>query len=277
MDAGSIPAASTVKCYHYLMIKIFLLTSLFIFHQVLCANDPIEGNWIGASNPETIIRLSSSTTGFKGYEIDFGTKEIEDVHAFSINLSKTISESPAGKSDLILEKEDTLINSDGQILYRDYTNTQNKMMCMTDWSSKVPESIVKRLDSLRITAERHCLKCAQGNCAMKIWPEGKEKETLLCKRIFCQPVSSIKKNILAELDKFPSGTNSALFNYSINENGTIDNLEVYEIIGSMNKKQASLYLNEMLKSHRYKTIVVKGRNTGIDNLGGAINWTLERR
>ena len=50
-----------------------------------------------------------------------------------------------------------------------------------------------------------------------IWAEGNEKEALLCKRIFCQPIETIRKNI--EIDKFP-------YHYSINEDGEIKDIKV---------------------------------------------------
>ena len=112
---------------------------------------------------------------------------------------------------------------------------------------------------------------------MKIWPEGNEKEVLLCKRIFCQPTDTVKRNILGELDKFPSGKNYAVFYYSIGKDGQIKDIEVQESFGSMNKKQANLYLNLMLRSHRYKTLLKENNPIELTNLRGVINWKLERR
>ena len=111
---------------------------------------------------------------------------------------------------------------------------------------------------------------------MKIWPEGNEKEALLCKRIFCQPIETIRKNIFGEIDKFPSGKNSALFHYSISKNGEIKDIKVQEIIGSMNKKQAYLFLSFILKRHKYKELIIKNQKFGINNLRGVINWKLDK-
>tara|TARA_A100001011_G_scaffold20333_1_gene20639 strand:- start:1099 stop:1833 length:735 start_codon:yes stop_codon:yes gene_type:complete len=244
---------------------------------MITAYESLDGNWIGASNPETIINLSIQNDNFVGHEIDYKTSQMKEEPLFTVNLSKKISQSSDGASELVLVREDTLINSDGQILYRDYKNKQNKMMCMTNWSSKIPQSMLKRLDELRITAARHCLECTQEACSMKIWPEGNEKEALLCKRIFCQPTGTVKKNIFGELDKFPSGKSTALFHYSINEEGEIKDLKIQEVIGSMDEKQASLYLNLMLKSHKYKELIIENQKFGITNLRGVINWKLDKR
>ena len=54
-------------------------------------------------------------------------------------------------------------------------------------------------------------------------------------------------------------------------------IKVQEIIGSMNKKQANLYLSLMLKSHKYKELIIENQKFGITNLRGVINWKLDKR
>ena len=258
------------------LVKILLTCSLLTFQYIISSEEKLEGNWIGASNPEMIINLSIKDNNFIAHEIDFSTNQLKDKVLFTFNLSENLSQSSEGKSELVLIEEDTLINADGQILYRDYRNKNKKMMCMSDWSSQVPRSMLKRLNELRQTATKHCLKCNTDSCEMKIWPEGNEKEALLCKRIFCQPIETIRKNIFGEIDKFPSGKNSALFHYSISKNGEIKDIKVQEIIGSMNKKQAYLFLSFILKRHKYKELIIKNQKFGINNLRGVINWKLDK-
>ena len=257
-------------------VKILTTCSLLTFQYIICSEEKLEGNWIGASNPEMIINLSIKDNNFIAHEIDFSTNQLKDKVLFTFNLSENLSQSSEGKSELVLIEEDTLINADGQILYRDYRNKNKKMMCMSDWSSQVPRSMLKRLNELRQTATKHCLNCNTNTCKMKIWPEGNEKEALLCKRIFCQPIETIRKNIFGEIDKFPSGKNSALFHYSISKNGEIKDIKVQEIIGSMNKKQAYLFLSFILKRHKYKELIIKNQKYGITNLRGVINWKLDK-
>ena len=79
------------------------------------------------------------------------------------------------------------------------------------------------------------------------------------------------------MDKFPSGKNSALFHYSINEDGEIKDIKIQEVIGTMNKKQANLYLGLLLKSHKYKELIIENQKFGITNLRGVINWKLDKR
>ena len=54
-------------------------------------------------------------------------------------------------------------------------------------------------------------------------------------------------------------------------------IKVQEVIGSMNKKQANLYLGLMLKNHKYKELIIENQKFGITNLRGAINWKLDKR
>ena len=259
------------------LVKVLLISSLLSFQYAISSEENLEGNWIGASNPETIINLSIKDNNFIAHEIDFSTNQMKDEVLFTVNLSKNQAQSSDAKSELVLVEADTVIGADGRILYRDYKNKNKKMMCMSDWSSQVPRSMLKRLNELRRTATKHCLKCNADACEMKVWAEGNEKEALLCKRIFCQPIETIRKNIFGEIDKFPSGKNTALFHYSINENGEIQDIKVQEVIGSMNKKQANLYLGLMLKNHKYKELIIENQKFGITNLRGAINWKLDKR
>ena len=233
------------------LVKVLLTSSLISFQYAISSEENLEGNWIGASNPETIINLSIKDNNFIAHEIDFSTNQMKDEVLFTVNLSKNQAQSSDAKSELVLVEADTVIGADGRILYRDYKNKNKKMMCMSDWSSQVPRSMLKRLNELRRTATKHCLKCNTDACEMKVWAEGNEKEALLCKRIFCQPIETIRKNIFGEIDKFPSGKNTALFHYSINKDGEIKDIKVQEIIGSMNKKQANLYLGLMPVSYTH--------------------------
>ena len=45
----------------------------------------------------------------------------------------------------------------------------------------------------------------------------------------------------------------------------------------MDEKQASLYLNLILKSHKYKELIIENQKFGITNLRGVINWKLNKR
>ena len=224
------------------LVKVLLTSSLLSFQYAISSEENLEGNWIGASNPEMIINLSIKDNNFMAHEIDFSTNKMKDEVLFTVNLSENRAQSSEAESELVLVEADTVIGADGRILYRDYKNKNKKMMCMSDWSSQVPRSMLKRLNELRRTATKHCLKCNTDACEMKVWAEGNEKEALLCKRIFCQPIETIRKNIFGEIDKFPSGKNTALFHYSINEDGEIKDIKVQEIIGSMNKKLSLIHI-----------------------------------
>ena len=62
---------------------------------------------------------------------------------FILNLKNNLSQSPDGKSELVLIKEDTLVNSDGQIIYRDYRNKKkDKRIPMNIVFSNTPLSMI---------------------------------------------------------------------------------------------------------------------------------------
>ena len=100
-----------------LIIRVLFISSLLISQYVITSDKSLEGNWIGASNPEIIINLSIQDDNFVAYEIDFGTNQMKEEPLFTLNLKNNLSQSPDGKSELVLIKEDTLVNSDGQIIY----------------------------------------------------------------------------------------------------------------------------------------------------------------
>ena len=102
------------------LVKVLITSFLLTFQYTISSEDELEGNWIVPSNPETIINLSIKDNNFIAYEIDFSTNQMKDEALFTVSLSENRSKSPEGKSELVLIKEDTLINADGQILYRDY-------------------------------------------------------------------------------------------------------------------------------------------------------------
>ena len=150
------------------LVKVLLTSSLLSFQYAISSEENLEGNWIGASNPETIINLSIKDNNFIAHEIDFSTNQMKDEVLFTVNLSKNQAQSSDAKSELVLVEADTVIGADGRILYRDYKNKNKKMMCMSDWSSQVPRSMLKRLNELRRTATKHCLKCNTDTCEMKV-------------------------------------------------------------------------------------------------------------
>ena len=55
----------------------------------------------------------------------------------------------------------------------------------------------------------------------------------------------------------------------------IKDIKIQEVIGTMNKKQANLSLGLLLKSLKYKELIIENQKFGITNLRGVINWKIE--
>ena len=81
------------------LVKILLTCSLLTFQYIISSEEKLEGNWIGASNPEMIINLSIKDNNFIAHEIDFSTNQLKDKVLFTFNLSENLSQSSEGKSE----------------------------------------------------------------------------------------------------------------------------------------------------------------------------------
>lgn len=257
--------------------KALLVVSIFMLTAIIHANPDLKGNWIGETfNPEKIFKLTSKQNKYSAYEVNFSTNKVEKKETFTLDLVNKISSSENGKANLKLITEDLIISENREVLYRDYKNKDKRMFCMSDLYTTVPDSMIERLEKLRLTANKHCLNCENNQCNMKIWKDGQERELLLCKRIFCQPTKKIKKKIVMEGD-YSSGQNMAQLNYSISPTGKINKLKVLEVEGSMNKEEANEYLSELLKFQNYEPLLIDGKAYGIRNLRGVVAWNYNKR
>ena len=258
------------------MKKLFVVSLISLFIDTAQTESNLEGIWIGASNPERIFKLTLQNDVYKAFEIDYSTLELMNDESFRIDPYKKIAISNNEKMSLLIMQKDIAINENGLVIYRDYANIDQKMYCLNDWQGKMPSSISNRVDQLRISAAKHCLGCNNNECKMKIWPEGNEKEQLLCKNIFCKPQKNVKKSIFMEND-YTSGKNTAIYNYSINERGKIFNIEVLQTIGSMSKKNSEEYISELLKTQQYLPLIIENKSYKIINLRGSLSWNLRKQ
>ena len=91
-----------------LIIRVLFISSLFISQYVITSDKSLEGNWIGASNPEIIINLSIQDDNFVAHEIDYRTSQMKEEPLFNLNLSKNVAQSSDRESELVLIREDIL-------------------------------------------------------------------------------------------------------------------------------------------------------------------------
>tara|TARA_B100000579_G_scaffold57393_1_gene40987 strand:- start:315 stop:1094 length:780 start_codon:yes stop_codon:yes gene_type:complete len=258
------------------MKKILILSFVSLYISTAQTESNLEGIWVGASNPETIFKLILKNDVYIAYEVDYSTLALMNDESFRIDPNKRIARSNNVDGKLIIMQKDIVIDKNGSVIYRDYLNLNETMYCLNDWQGKMPTSILNRVDKLRGAAAKHCLSCSNNECRMKIWPEGNAKEQLLCKNIFCKPEKNVNKSIFME-DDYTSGKTTAIFNYSINENGRIFDIEVLQVKGSMSKRNSERYISELLKTQQYLPLIINDESYKITNLRGSLSWNYNKR
>jgi len=110
---------------------------------------------------------------------------------------------------------------------------------------------------------------------MKIWPKGRESESLICKKLFCKPVKAIQKYISSEdVLNVGSGATSVQFTFIINKKGDIDNLNITSFDGAMNRKQVKTFTRNVLASLEYMPLKINEKVYEIHNLRGWLFWEI---
>ena len=160
------------------------------------------------------------------------------------------------------------------VAYRDLPEATHSF-CVIDWKEKLPENGLETILNMRPKALKHCLACEGTNCKMKNWPEGREAESLICKKLFCKPTRAIGKSINSEdVLNVGSGRSEVHFTYRISKKGTAENLVLTSFSGAMNKKQARTFTRNILASFQYEPIEIDGEIYEIDNLRGWLYWNI---
>tara|TARA_B100001750_G_C15413123_1_gene548820 strand:+ start:66 stop:920 length:855 start_codon:yes stop_codon:yes gene_type:complete len=160
------------------------------------------------------------------------------------------------------------------VAYRDLPEATHSF-CVTDWKEKLPENGLETILNMRPKAFKHCLACEGTNCKMKNWPEGREAESLICKKLFCKPTRAIGKSINSEdVLNVGSGASEVHFTYRISKKGTAESLVLTSFSGAMNKKQARTFTRNILASFQYEPIELDGEIYEIDNLRGWLYWNI---
>jgi len=160
------------------------------------------------------------------------------------------------------------------VAYRDLPEATHSF-CVIDWKEKLPENGLETILNMRPKALKHCLACEGTNCKMKNWPEGREAESLICKKLFCKPTRAIGKSINSEdVLNVGSGRSEVHFTYRISKKGTAENLVLTSFGGAMNKKQARTFTRNILASFQYEPIEIDRKIYEIDNLRGWLYWNI---
>ena len=172
---------------------------------------------------------------------------------------------------LVLEVKSNGLKS---IFYKDIPSS-NGSFCISDFREKLPEKGIEKILELRPKAFKHCLACEGSACRIKIWPKGRESESLICKKLFCKPVKAIEKYISSEdVLNVGSGATSVQFTFIINKKGNIDNLNITSYDGAMNRKQVKTFTRNILSSLEYMPVEINEKVYEIHNLRGWLYWSI---
>ena len=251
----------------------------FLFPALIFAEYDFEGKWIAPSfTPEKIIEIKKKGDIYEAYEVKQASSSVNISNAkrlfkFDIKNMRTFSRSDKG--DVLLARNDLWIDDGGGHIHRDSRSQSKRMFCMSDVRERLPDDLLENLSSLRNKAAKHCLSCKEGKCSMNIWPEGNEKEALICKRLFCQPIETTKTPFIEEDTGF--GKTIVEFNFSINNKGKIRNVNVVNAFGEMNKIRSENFLTDYLNFLKFKPIQIDEINYELINLRGVVKWDIEER
>jgi hypothetical protein len=260
-------------------MKSISILIFFLFSALIFTEYELEGKWIAPSfSPEKIIEIKKKGDIYEAYEVkqtpsSANTPNSKWLFKFDIKNKRTFSQSDEG--DVLLARSDLWIDDGGGHIHRDSRSKSKKMFCMSNVRERLPDSLLKNLSSLRNKAAKHCLSCKGGKCSMNIWPEGNEKEALICKRLFCQPIETTKSPFIEGDTGF--GRTIAEFNFSISKTGNIVNVNVLSAFGEMNKTRSEDFLSDYLKFLNFQPIEIDEINYELINLRGVVKWNINER
>lgn len=246
----------------------------------------LEGSWFAAYLPnlyESAIEIRKTESGYIGINtiandyIPFGKEVVKFNLDFKDCKGKAADKGYRNprfldctisvvKKNLISAKA----NSSGWpvIFYRD-DPISNKPLCMIDSREKLASNSLDQILKMRPKAFKHCLNCNGDQCNLKVWSPGKEKESLICKKLFCKPADSVKKEIVSMSNStIGSGETEVEFSYRISSEGKITSIKIDSAKGAMNKKQAGEFTKDMLRGLSYLPIKNEGQVYEINNLRG---------
>ena len=278
------------------MKRTFLILSILLIFTGATSTEEnqdlnLEGRWVGAYVPvsnEHILDISKKgneyiftmirgneyvTSGEISIKTDLGFKDCK------VQGASKGFKNPYWKDCSFINVGKDLIAVVGEVgfaaIYRDLPEATHSF-CTTDWKEKLPESGMETILNMRPKAFKHCLACEGTSCKMKNWPEGREAESLICKKLFCKPTRAIGKSIKSEdVLNVGSGVSQVRFTYKISKKGTAENLALTSFTGEMNKKQARTFTRNILGSFKYEPIEIDGEIYEIENLMGWLYWSID--
>ena len=128
----------------------------------------------------------------------------------------------------------------------------------------------KKMMSMRPKAVKYCLACEGDQCLMKQWPEEREDEFNLCKRLFATPRKP-RPGLLEDNSKdITIKSFDAAFDFKISKNGRGELLRISHLEGEYSMKEATKVISRALYRVKYEPLVLEGQTVEITNLSSAV-------
>ena len=126
----------------------------------------------------------------------------------------------------------------------------------------------KKLKEVRSQTHSICLNCSGNSCTLKSWPTEKSNDAAVCKLLFCTP------SRVSRVFKLPEGAENGKslisFDYFITTKGKIKGVDVTNVKGSMNERQAYKYLTSFAKKTSLEPLIIEGKNYQLLSLSGQV-------
>ena len=139
-------------------------------------------------------------------------------------------------------------------------------LCFID--KELNKDTANKLKEVRSQTHSICLNCSGDSCTLKSWPTEKLNDAAICKLLFCTPLR------VSRVFKLPDGAENGKslisFDYFITDKGKIKGIDITNVKGSMNDRQAYKYLTSFAKKTSFEPLKIDGRNYQLSNLSGQV-------
>ena len=139
-------------------------------------------------------------------------------------------------------------------------------MCTID--KELSKDIANKVKELRNQTISICLNCTDNSCTLKSWPTEKSNDASICKLLFCTP--SYVSRVFKSPEGAKKGKSLISFDYFINDKGRIKGVDITNVKGSMNDRQAYKYVTSFTKKTSFEPLTIEGKKYQISNLSGQV-------
>tara|TARA_B100000700_G_C15061034_1_gene865877 strand:- start:8755 stop:9312 length:558 start_codon:yes stop_codon:yes gene_type:complete len=127
---------------------------------------------------------------------------------------------------------------------------------------------LSKLSEFRTQTQEICLKCSGKKCQLKDWPVEKSNDAAVCKLLFC--TASYVSRVVKMPDDVKPGKSLISFNFFLTDKGRIKGVDITNVKGEMNDRQAYKYITSFAKKTRFEPLILDGNVYQLSNLSGQV-------